>query len=77
MGDNQKGQKLMDILRRIIGIVLIVIGAVVAAHMIIEPLYHVSSEASPNSPIWNIIDPFHGVGGRAGRDIQLHPQERR
>ena len=58
MGDNEKGQKLMDIFRRIIGVVLIVIGAVVAAHMILEPLYHVSREASPNSPIWNIIDPF-------------------
>ena len=58
MGDNKKGQQLMDILRRIIGVALIVIGAVVAAHMIIEPLYHASSEASPNSPVWNIIDPF-------------------
>ena len=58
MGDNEKGQKLMDIFRRIIGVVLIVIGAVVAAHMILEPLYYVSSETSPNSPIWNIIDPF-------------------
>ena len=38
MGDNKKGQKLMDILRRIIGVALIVIGAVVAAHMIIEPV---------------------------------------
>ena len=48
----------MDTLRRIIGVVLIVIGAVVAAHAIIEPLYYASSETSPTSPIWNIINPF-------------------
>ena len=42
----------MDTLRRIIGLVLIVIGAVVAAHAIIEPFYYASSEASPSSPIW-------------------------
>ncbi len=48
----------MDMFRRIIGVVLIVVGAVVAVHTIVEPLYHVSSEASPYSPIWNIINPF-------------------
>ena len=48
----------MDMLRRIIGAALIVIASVVAVHMIVEPLYHASSEASPHSPIWSIIDPF-------------------
>ena len=48
----------MDIFRRIVGVVLIVIGAVVAVHMVVEPLYHASSEASPYSPIWSIINPF-------------------
>ena len=48
----------MDIFRRSVGVVLIVIGAVVAVHMVVEPLYHASSEASPYSPIWSIINPF-------------------
>lgn len=48
----------MTMLRRIIGLALIVIGVVVAVHMMIEPLYHTSSEANPYSPLWNIIDPF-------------------
>ena len=48
----------MDILRKTIGVVLIVIGAVVAVHTIVEPLYHASSEASPYSQIWSIINPF-------------------
>ena len=48
----------MDLIQRSGGVALIVIGAVVALHTVIEPLYHASSEASPNSPIWSIIDPF-------------------
>ena len=40
------------------GGVLLVIGAVVAVHTIIEPLYHVSSAASPYSPMWRIMDPL-------------------
>ena len=45
-------------IRRIVGVVLVAIGTVVAVHMIVEPLYHASSEANPYSPIWNILDPF-------------------
>ena len=48
----------MDIFRRGVGVVLIVIGAVVAVHMIAQPLYDASSEASPHNPIWSIINPF-------------------
>ena len=48
----------MDMIRRIVGVVLIVIGAVVAVHMIAQPLYDASSEASPHNPIWSIINPF-------------------
>ena len=40
------------------GGVLLAIGAVVAVHPIIEPLYHVSSAASPYSPMWRIMDPL-------------------
>ena len=46
----------MEILKRIVGVVLLPIGAVVAGHTIIEPLYHVSSAASPYSPMWRIIE---------------------
>ena len=45
-------------IRRIVGVVLVAIGTVVAVHMIVEPLYHASSEVNPYSPIWNILDPF-------------------
>ncbi len=47
----------MDFIERIVGVVLIVIGLVIAIHTIIEPLYHVSTDASPYSPGWNILDP--------------------
>ena len=45
-------------LRQIVGVVLIVVGVVVAVHAVVEPLYYVSTEASPDSLIWSIIDPF-------------------
>ena len=48
----------MERLTRIVGGVLLATGAVVAVHTIIEPLYHVSSTASPYSPMWRIIDPL-------------------
>ena len=51
----------MEILKRIVGVVLLAIGAVVAGHTIIEPLYHVSSAASPYSPMWRIIDPLQAL----------------
>ena len=51
----------MERLKRIVGVVLLAIGAVVAVHTIIEPLYHVSSAASPYSPMWRIIDPLEAL----------------
>ena len=45
-------------LRQIVGVVLIVVGVVVVVHAVVEPLYYVSTEASPDSLIWSIIDPF-------------------
>ncbi|MCY4497902.1 MAG: hypothetical protein OXC14_11505 [Rhodospirillaceae bacterium] len=44
--------------RRIAGVALITIGVIVAVHTIIEPLYHVSSESSPYSPVRSVIDPL-------------------
>ncbi len=46
----------MDALKRIIGVVLIIIAAIVAIHTVIEPLYHTSTEDSPYSATWNWIN---------------------
>ena len=48
----------MTTLRKVIGAVLILIGALVAIHTVIEPLYHASSQASPYSPNWSTINPL-------------------
>ena len=56
----------MNLIRRTVGILLVATGVVVAVHMIIEPLYHVSSEADPVSPIWGLIDPMMALAIVAG-----------
>ena len=56
----------MDMKQRIVGVALIVIGTVVALHTVIEPLYHASSEASPYSPFWSIINPFMALAVALG-----------
>ena len=48
----------MKPLKQIVGVVLILIGALVAIHTVVEPLYHASSEASPYSPNWTYINPL-------------------
>ena len=40
----------MERLKRVIGVYLIAVGAIVAVHTIIEPLYHTSTEAAPYTP---------------------------
>ena len=47
----------MDTLKRITGVYLILVAAAVAVHMVVEPLYYVSTEAQPYSPFWNILNP--------------------
>ena len=47
----------MDILKRVIGIFLILAGIAVAGHLIVEPLYHTSTEADPSSPLWQVFHP--------------------
>ena len=42
----------METLKRIMGVVLIVIAAIVAIHTVIEPVYHTSSETQPTSSTW-------------------------
>ena len=51
----------MEMLRKIIGILLIVVAAAVAIHTVVEPLYHASSDAQPYAPLWNILDPIMAV----------------
>ena len=51
----------MDILKKIIGALLIIAGAAVAIHTVVEPLYHTTSEAQPYAPLWNILDPIMAV----------------
>ena len=51
----------MEALKRVIGVVLIVIAAIIAIHTIIEPIYHVSTEDSPNSSIWGYINPLTAI----------------
>ena len=46
----------MEGFKRFIGIVLIVIAAIVAIQTIIEPVYHVSTDDSPYSSAWDIIN---------------------
>ncbi len=46
----------MEALKRVIGVVLILIAAIVAIHTVIEPLYHTSSDAQPSSSAWDWIN---------------------
>ena len=45
-------------LKRTVGILFLVIGATVALHTIIEPLYHTSTDAQPYSPAWDVLNPL-------------------
>ncbi len=51
----------MTTLTKVIGAVLILIGALVAIHTVIEPLYHASSQANPYSPNWSYINPLMAI----------------
>ena len=48
----------MATLKRIIGVALIVIAAIVAIQTVIEPLYHTSTADSPYSSTWDYINPL-------------------
>ena len=51
----------MESLKRVIGVVLIVIAAIVAIHTIIEPIYHTSTDDSPHSSAWDYINPLSAI----------------
>ena len=46
----------MEALKRVIGVVLILIAAIVAIHTVIEPVYHTSTENQPYSSAWDWIN---------------------
>lgn len=48
----------MDTLKRLSGIFLVLVAIAVAVHTIVEPLYHVSGQGQPYSPLWDILDPL-------------------
>ena len=51
----------MEALKRIIGVVLILIAAIVAIHTVIEPVYHTSTEDQPWSSMWDWINPLSAI----------------
>ena len=48
-------------LKRIIGVFLVATAVAVGVHTVVEPLYHVSEEGQPYSPLWNILDPLMAI----------------
>ena len=42
-------------MKRICGVVLVVMAVVVAVHTVAEPLYYTSTEESPYSPVWGVL----------------------
>ena len=46
----------MDSFKRIVGVYLVLVAAVVAIHTVAEPLYYTSTAASPYSPHWSKIN---------------------
>lgn len=51
----------MDSLKKVIGVFLILVAAIVAIHTVIEPLYHTSAENTPYSPNWKVINYFSAI----------------
>ena len=51
----------METLKRIIGVVLIIIAAIIAIQTILEPIYHTSTEDSPYSSTWDYINPLSAI----------------
>lgn len=52
----------MDALKKVIGVVLIIIAAIVAIHTVIEPLYHTSTEDNPyNQSVWAYINVLSAI----------------
>ena len=48
-------------MKRIGGFYLVAIAVAVAVHTVAEPLYYVSSDAAPYSPVWSILNPLMAI----------------
>lgn len=44
-------------IKKVLGLALVVMAIVVAVHTVVEPLYHVSEPGQPYSPFWMLLDP--------------------
>ena len=51
---------------RIGGVFFIAVAVAVAVHTVVEPLYHVSAEGQPYSPVWDVLDPLMVVAVALG-----------
>lgn len=53
----------MDALKKIIGVIFILIAIIVALHTILEPVYHTSGPDSDKqySPLWGYINPLSAI----------------
>ena len=51
----------MDALKKVIGVVLILIAIIIALNTILEPVYHTSDPDNPYSPIWDYINPLSAI----------------
>ena len=53
----------MDILKKIVGIILLIVAVVVAVHTVVEPLYFDSSQSSSgySEGVWDIINPLSAI----------------
>lgn len=51
----------MDGLKKVIGVVLILIAIIIALNTILEPVYHTSDPDNPHSPIWDYINPLSAI----------------
>lgn len=51
----------MNAFKQIVGVILILVAAIVAIHTVIEPIYHTSTDESPHSSIWGIINPLSAI----------------
>ena len=45
-------------MNRIVGVYLVAMAVILAVHTVVEPLYHVSADGQPYSPLWTIINPL-------------------
>ena len=53
----------MDILKKVVGIILLVVAVVVAVHTVVEPLYFDSSQSGSgySEGVWAIINPLSAI----------------